>query len=135
MPGVQYPHCRPWVSQNASWITLSSPGADADALDGGDLVAVGLHRQHQAGSNRLAIEQHGAGAADAMLATGMGAVEQEILAQRIEQRLARLDVGGTVDAVDAQIDLHRASPLDMAAALSRACSSARMQSVTATRRR
>src|ERR1700730_10086388 len=29
MPGVQYPHCRPWVSQNASWITLSSPGAGA----------------------------------------------------------------------------------------------------------
>ena len=29
VPGVQYPHCRPWVSQNASWITLSSPGAGA----------------------------------------------------------------------------------------------------------
>ena len=64
-----------------------------EALDGGDLVAVGLHREHQAGSHRFAIEQHRAGAADAVLAAGMGAVEQEILAQRIEQRLARLDIG------------------------------------------
>ena len=62
------------------------------ALDGGDLVAVGLHREHQAGPHRLAVDQHGAGAADAVLAAGMGAVEQKILAQRIEQRLARLDL-------------------------------------------
>src|SRR5262249_31402910 len=29
MPGVQKPHCSPCVSQKASWITLSSPGAGA----------------------------------------------------------------------------------------------------------
>ncbi len=62
------------------------------ALDGGDLVAIGLDREHQAGPHRLAIDQHGAGAADAVLAAGMGAVEQEILAQRIEQGLARLRI-------------------------------------------
>src|SRR5262249_48029271 len=102
---------------------------------GCDLIAVGLHRQHQAGADRLAIEQDGAGAADAMLAAGVGAVEQEILTQCIEQRLAWLDLGGAADAVDAQIDLHCTSPLDLPVALSRACSSARMQSVVATRRR
>ena len=31
MPGVQYPHCNPWVSQNASCTMLSSPGAGATA--------------------------------------------------------------------------------------------------------
>ncbi len=104
-------------------------------LDGRDLVAVGLHREHQAGSYRLAIDQHRAGAADAVLAAGMGAVEQKILAQRVEQRLARLDIGASSDAVDAQIDFHRAPFAGLADALSRACSRARMPSVTATRRR
>ena len=46
-----------------------------DAFDGGDSVAVGLHREHQAGARRLAVEQHGAGAADAVLAAGMRAGE------------------------------------------------------------
>ncbi len=105
---MQYPHCRPWVSQKASWITLSSPGAGASAFDGRDLVSVRLHREHQAGAHRLAVDQHGAGAADAVLAAGMGAVQKKILAQRVEQRLARLDIGGTADAVDAQVDFHRA---------------------------
>ena len=45
-------------------------------LDGGDGVAVGLHREHQAGAHRLAVDQHRAGAADAVLAAGMGAGEQ-----------------------------------------------------------
>ena len=64
------------------------------AFDRRDLVAVGLHREHQAGAHRLAVDQHRAGAADAVLAAGMGAVEQKILAQCVEQRLARLDIGG-----------------------------------------
>jgi len=55
-----------------------------DAFDGGDLVAVGLYREHQAGARRLAVEQHGAGAADAVLAAGMRAGETEIVAQAIE---------------------------------------------------
>ena len=29
MPGVQKPHCRPWWSWNACWITLSEPSGFA----------------------------------------------------------------------------------------------------------
>ena len=102
-------------------MTLSSPGRRRQTLDGGDLVAVGLHREHQAGTHRLAIDQHGAGAADAVLAAGMRAVEQEILAQHIEQRLARLDIGGPADAVDAKLDFHRAALFSARAPASVAC--------------
>ena len=37
------------------------------------LRAVGLHREHQAGAHRLAVQQHGAGAADAVLAADVRA--------------------------------------------------------------
>ena len=60
-------------------------GAGGDALDGQHLVAVGLHRQHQAGARRAAVEQDGAGAADAMLAAEMGAGEAELVADEIGQ--------------------------------------------------
>ncbi len=106
-----------------------------EAFDGRDLIAVGLDREHQAGAHRLAIDQHGAGTADAVLAAGMGAVEQKILTQRIEQRLARLHLGGADGAIDAQVNFHRAPLADFSAASARACSRARRHNVTATRRR
>ena len=74
-----------------------------EAFDGRDLVAVGLHREHQAGPHRLAIEQHRAGAADAVLAAGMGADQEQILAHGVEQRLARFDV----DVARATVHLQR----------------------------
>jgi hypothetical protein len=42
-------------------------------LDRGDLVAVGLNGEHETGPRRLAVYQHRAGAADALLATGVAA--------------------------------------------------------------
>ena len=69
-------------------------------------IAVGLHGEHQAGAHRLAVEQHRAGAADAVLAAGMGAGEPELLAQAVEQGLARLDLDGVRAAVDGKLDLH-----------------------------
>src|SRR3954451_7600014 len=104
-------------------------------LDGGDVVAIGLHREHQAGAHRLAVEPDGAGATDAMLAPGMRAVEQEIFTQAIEQRLARFDVGRAMGAIDPELDFHCAPFTGWPSASARACSSARMQSVMATRRR
>ena len=61
-------------------------------FDGADLSAVGLHREHQAGAHRLAVDQHGAGAAHAVLAADMRAGLPAILADRIGQRAARLDL-------------------------------------------
>ena len=49
--------------------------ADRKPLDGGERMPVGLHCEHQAGTNRHAVEQDGAGAANAVLAADMGAGE------------------------------------------------------------
>jgi len=48
-------------------------------------VAVSLGREHQAGAHRLAIEQYRAGAANPVLAPGMGAVQAKRVAKTIEQ--------------------------------------------------
>ena len=53
--------------------------------------ALRLHREHQAGAHRLAVEQDRAGAADAVLAADMRPGLAAILADRIDQRAARLD--------------------------------------------
>ena len=64
------------------------------ALDGADLFAVRLYREHQARAHRLAVDEHRAGAADAVLAADMRAGLTAILANRVGQRAARLDANG-----------------------------------------
>src|SRR5947208_3134170 len=59
--------------------------ARREALDGRQLSAVRLHREHQAGAHRLAVEQHGAGAAHAVLAADVGAGEPQVLAEEVAQ--------------------------------------------------
>ena len=58
------------------------------ALDGDELGAVGLDGEHQAGPGGLAIDEDGAGAADAVLAPDMGAGEAEVLAEKIHEACA-----------------------------------------------
>jgi hypothetical protein len=70
-------------------------------LDGGDLASLVLHRERKARQDPLAVDQHRAGAARALIAPLLGAVEMERLAQQVEQRHARVgrEVGlGAVDA-------------------------------------
>src|SRR5512134_10149 len=50
-----------------------------------------LHGENQAGKLRLAVDEHGAGAAFAELAAVLGAGKAEILAQHFEQRLVRCE--------------------------------------------
>ena len=76
------------------------------SLDGGDGVTVGLDREYQAGSDRGAIDQHRAGAAHAMLAAGMSAGQQELVAQAVEQAGAWLDLDGVLLPVDVEFELH-----------------------------
>ena len=83
---------------------LARPGRQA--LDGGDGVSVGLHREHQAGAHRRAVDQHGAGAADAVLAAGMRAGQQQLVAQAVEQARARLDLDRACFSVDGQFNAH-----------------------------
>ena len=64
-----------------------------DALDGDDLVAVGLRSEDEAGADEGAVEQHRARAALSLLAGVLRAGQAELLAQREEKALATPDVG------------------------------------------
>ncbi len=56
MPGVQNPHCTPPSSRKAH-CSGDSSSSSAEALDGGELAAVGLHREVRAGVHRPAVER------------------------------------------------------------------------------
>src|SRR5467141_3456022 len=71
-----------------------------ETLDGGDAVAVRLHRVHEAGTHRLSVEHHRARAADAVLAADVRAGEVKVLAQPVHQRQARRHLGRSRLAVD-----------------------------------
>jgi len=66
-----------------------------DPFDGGDLLTVHLHREDEAGSDGLAVEQHRAGTAGAVLAAEMGGGQPAAVTQEVGQRLPRLDVVGS----------------------------------------
>src|SRR6266498_4041232 len=60
------------------------PGERLAALVGHEGASGEPRRQHQAGADRLAVEQHGAGAAHALAASVLGAGEREAVAQEVE---------------------------------------------------
>src|SRR5262249_50118104 len=62
------------------------------AFDGLDPMTVGLDREHEAGAHRVAVEQHGARPADAVLAADMSSGEVEIVAQEVAQQKTGLDL-------------------------------------------
>ena len=110
MPGVQKPHWRAWFSWNACCIGCSSPLV-GEALDGGDLVTVGLDREHRARLHAATVEVHGAGAAVAGVAADDGAGLADSFAQVLHQQGARLDVVGVRDPVDLDVDSGHRGPL------------------------
>ena len=73
---MQNPHCSAWCSLNARCSAVSSPSGAArpSTVSSDDR---GLHREHQARAHRLAVELHGARAADAVLAADVGAGQPE----------------------------------------------------------
>src|SRR5262245_56800678 len=75
------------------------------ALDGLDARAVALHREHQTTAHDHAIDAHRTGAADAVLAADMAAGEAQVLAQEIDQSLARIDALEHLLAIDGQNDV------------------------------
>src|SRR5205814_7889432 len=89
--------------------------AAREARGGADLLALRLHGEHQAGARRLVVDEHGARAADAVLAAGMRL-------QRVGQRAARLELQRALRSVDFEPYLH-------------ACSSARPTTARTTSRR
>src|SRR5262249_18031655 len=75
------------------------------AFDRSDLPALRLHGEHQAGAHRLVVEDDGTGAADAVLAAYMGAGLPAVVADGVDQRLARLDAYVVVAPVDVEGDV------------------------------
>src|SRR3954451_3513577 len=73
-------------------------------LDGLDVQVVGLDAEHEAGARRLALDEHGAGATDAVLAADVRAGEAEVVAQHVGERAPGLDHGLAADAVDGDRD-------------------------------
>ena len=76
----------------------------AQPFDGHNLVAVGLHGEHQAGTDRLAVEQDGTGPAHAMLAADVGAGQSQIVAQKVAQQQPWLHGPLIFRAVDGDCD-------------------------------
>ena len=76
----------------------------AQPFDARNFVTFGFDGQQRAGINRLAVHQHGAGAAGAAVADLLAPGEVEPVAQRIEQGDARFDVELAVLSVDFESD-------------------------------
>lgn len=75
-----------------------------EPLDGGDLGPIDLDRKSEARARTVAIQKHGAGAADAVLTADMGAGQAEGVAEEVRQQQTRLDI---VDVVPGSIHCYR----------------------------
>jgi hypothetical protein len=64
-----------------------------------------MHGKDEAAAHHLAIEPHGTGAADAVLAADMRSGQAEIVAQEIDQRFARRNARLHVLAVHAHVNV------------------------------
>src|SRR5258706_12529328 len=78
----------------------------AQAFDGRDLACGHGADRCDAGTHRLAVDQHSAGAALRQAAPEFRTVELKIIAQHIEQRRIRFGRNRTARSVDFEIDGH-----------------------------
>lgn len=74
------------------------------AFDGGDFLAARIHCQRHAGKLGFAVDVDGAGAALAPVTDFLAASELELVAQRAQQRGARLDGDAAGFAVNLELD-------------------------------
>src|SRR5262249_652137 len=79
--------------------------AVAEALDRADALALGLDRDHQAGSARLVIEDHGTCPAHAVLTPDMRPGQSTFVTDDVDKCSSRLDPNGIVMAVDVELEL------------------------------
>src|SRR5205085_11162 len=77
----------------------------AEPLDGPDLASLRLHRKHQARAYRLVVKNDRAGTTDSVLAADVGAGLTAIVADGVDQRLARLDPDRVVTTIDVEDDV------------------------------
>jgi len=83
----------------------------AEALDGGDRLAVVHHREAQTGIDPPAVHVHGARAALSVVAALFRAGEGDGLAQAVEQRRAWVHAKPVLLAVDAKHERHGAAAI------------------------
>ena len=107
-------------------------GGAGEALDGGDAAAGGAGGGGQAGADRVAVEEHGAGAAVAGVAADLGAGEAGCLAEEVGEAAGRggLEAGRAAVEGEAQrraVVGHRRGP-------ARAATARRSSSVAASAR-
>src|SRR5205085_1323834 len=83
---------------------LAQLGAEliVESLDRGDRGARAGERVGDAGAGRGAVDQHRAGAANAVLAAEMRAGEVQRVAQEVAEMRPRLDLGGNGPSVDGE---------------------------------
>ena len=101
MPGVQKPHCRPWLRRNACWIGCSAVLV-REALDGQRSRRPRPAPRARGRRARAPVDEHRAGAAAAVLAADVRAGEAELVAQEVGEQRARLGEADALAAVDAQ---------------------------------
>src|SRR2546422_1357432 len=80
--------------------------AVSEALHGLDLVAVRLDGEHEAGADRLAVQQHGAGAAHPVLASNVRSGEAQLVAQEVGEEQPRLHRALVAHAIDGDHQRH-----------------------------
>jgi hypothetical protein len=89
-------------------------GCGGQSFDRHDLVTVRLHREEEARSHRVAVEEHRAGTADPMLATDVGAGQPELVPEEVAEQEPGLDaplVRGSIHCdADAQGGAHELPP-------------------------
>ena len=90
-------------------------GAVRERLDRLDLRPVRLHREREARPRRASVEQDRAGAADAVLAPDVRAVEVQLVADEVGEQQARLDQPLVADPVDRDRDGDHARTLSISA--------------------
>src|SRR5213594_1926163 len=80
--------------------------AVSKALHGLDLVAVRLDGEHEAGADRLAVQQDGAGAAHPVLASDVRSGEAQLVAQEVGEEQPRLHRALVAHAIDGDHQRH-----------------------------
>src|SRR5690349_6926512 len=88
-----------------------------EALDSRDLDAILHHGKGQARDDAASVDEHGAGATLAVVATFLSSGEVEILAERVEQRSPRSERQAPLDAVDAKRDVELRRRLELSRVL------------------
>ena len=95
MPGVQKPHCRPWLSQNACWSGCSPPsGARPSMVVTDEPSAWTASIVHDFTARPSTMD--GARAALAGVAADVGAGQAQVLAQQLDEQPPRLHVAARV---------------------------------------